>query len=217
MSAAIASNMSCPASRGMLGRSVGIERQFLDLRREHRAVAARRIRQPARDIGVELQTVLARQRHRQPIGVAALGWIACEQHRAVRALEALHQLGVALECAGDQHHRIARRGRLHQRLYRGEAGVGRALDANVTRPAEQRHRRRLVGEQRGIGRDPRRIEIDSLGVRPQRLGETLRQRPRTRFVGTVEKIAADRRIGRIQRALDRRALGHAQCAWLRRA
>ena len=72
--------------------------------------------------------------------------------------------------------------------------------------AEQRDRRRLVGQPRRILGERRAVEVDALGVRPHRLLQPLGERARPGLVGPVEQEEADVRRRGVERPLELRLL-----------
>ena len=124
--------------------------------------------------------------------------------RAAAAFGELEQRRGLPQRTRERDHRALGRRHLEQRdrrLRRSPSSPARSRDA---RAAEQAHRARLVGERRGIGLDP---PEQSNRLAPSPLSSRAAERARLRFVGAVEQIEADRRVGLVDRAVDARLGG----------
>ena len=187
---------------GVVGRGIEIQRELLDLAGHQRAIRVGRGDQRLRRARIEAQTLLAGEVDRHPVGGLALGQVGGKGERVRRAQRDLHELGVLAQIAGDEDDAIAGRAGPHQRLDRFHHVVGRRIDADMARAAEQRDRGGFVGEQRRIGLELAARQIDPLGIGAERLVDPRSQRARTRFIRAIEQDQARGGVGLVERARD---------------
>ena len=162
------------------------------------AVASR-----ARGVAGEAQAVLARDRRRDPLGVARRSARSRRTpSRAGESIASLTSLAVALTAGAIATTGLPARSAASSSVDRLEAFLADAGDADVARAAEQRQRRRLVGQPRRVALQRRAVEVDPLGLRPHRARQPRGELRRAGLVGAVEQDTAGCRAGG---AVERRA------------
>ena len=133
-----------------VGRGIEVDRELLDLARQHRAVAARQRCEPLGRAIDQAKAILARDPRRELRGAARVGDVAGMRHRCGRSEHQLEQPSGALERAAHRDHRVAGHLGVEQQPYCLGRIVVDPADADIACAAEQRERGRFFGDSPAI-------------------------------------------------------------------
>ena len=176
-----------------IGRGVEEDGEFGELLRDDRLIIAARRRQPGGDIALNPEAFAASGTDHHLVGVNALGNVGDQRGRAAMPLGEFKQARGLAQRASNGDHRAFDRGAIeHTRDPVGDF-FACGLDPDGTRPAEQGHRARFIGQRGGISLD--RGGGNGKFLRPQRADKPRREMARPSLIGAVEQVETNRRIG----------------------